>query len=84
MPLKILRSASLGKRPKSTKGWFVIKHLPPKKRQQKIVERIIAQVGQNETLSYLCKFWPDADLNAMDRKQAKKIITGLQPEAHSF
>ena len=42
------------------------------------VQRRIAAIGRDNVNNYLHKFYPNADIDHLTKKQAQKIITGIE------
>lgn len=51
----------------------------PTEKQLNVVGKIVDKLGPEKVIAYIKKFFPSvAKLDALTRKQAQKIITGLQ------
>lgn len=51
--------------------------LKPTSKQRSRIARIVEHVGLDFVKRYFCKHFPRGDFDNMTRKQAQKIITGL-------
>ena len=52
-------------------------------KQKRIVDKIIAHFGIEKVTNYIQHFYPNVDMSALTKKQAQKIITGLQTKLPS-
>lgn len=50
----------------------------PSEKQIGRIERLIAHLGKDEVIRYFASKFPKGDFENMTRKQAQKVITGLQ------